>query len=88
MRLARQARVERLEAAGGAEQQPGGVAAAALIQGDLPAQVLHLGGPQRLFRRGLGRPQQGECGVQRAGVALGLGRREQPLRPAGRLMCQ
>ena len=39
VRLARQLGVERLEPSGRAEQQPGGVAAAALVQGDLPAQV-------------------------------------------------
>ena len=45
VRLAGQAGVERLEAPGRAEQQPSSVAAASLLQRDLPAQVLHLGGP-------------------------------------------
>ena len=85
VRLARQAGVERLEPAGCVEQQPRRVAAAALVEGDLPAQVLRLGNPQRLPRPGtliLGRHQQPQRGVQRAGVPHRVGRREQPLRPA------
>jgi hypothetical protein len=39
VRLARQAGVERLETSDRSEQQPGRVVAAALVQGDLPAQV-------------------------------------------------
>jgi hypothetical protein len=60
VRRARQLGVERLVPAGRVEQQPGRVAAA-LVQGDLPAQVLHLGDPQRLPRPGtliFGRHQQ------------------------------
>ena len=56
VRLARQVGVERLEASGRAEQQPSGVAAALLLQRDLPAQVLHLGGLQRR-RAALPRPR-------------------------------
>jgi hypothetical protein len=48
VRLARQARVEWLEAPGCAKQQPGAVADAALIIGDLAAQALQLGGLQRV----------------------------------------
>ena len=58
MRLARQAGVERLEAPGRAQQQPGGVAAAALVIGDLSAQALQLGRLQRVKRPGLDRDQQ------------------------------
>ena len=74
--------VERLEASGRAEEQPSGVAAALLLQRDLPAQVLHLGGPQGVERAGLDRDQQPECRVERAGVALRPGSREQALRTA------
>ena len=45
--------------------------------------MLHLGGLQRVERPGLDRDQQPQRRVERAGVALGLGRREQALRPAG-----
>jgi hypothetical protein len=44
VRLACSAGVQRLEVAGRAQQQPGRVAAAALVVGDLPAQVLRLCG--------------------------------------------
>ena len=80
--------VERLEAPGRAEQQPGRVAAAALVQGDLPAQVLHLRGLQLVQRAGLDRDQQPQRRIQRASVAFGPGRREQPLRPATGIGCQ
>jgi len=85
MGLAGQADVERLKAPCRAEQQPGGVGAAALVKGDLPAQVLHLGGPQLIQRAGLDRDQQPQRRIQCAGVAFGPGRREQPLRPARRV---
>ena len=73
---------ERLEASGRAEEQPSGVAAALLLQRDLSAQVLHLGSLQRVERASLDRDQQTECRVERAGVALRPGSREQALRTA------
>ena len=88
MCLARQARVERLEAAGRAEQQPGRDATVALVQGDLPAQVLYFGGPQPVRRAGLDCHQELKCGVQRAGIVLGLGSRKQPLGPVAGFACQ
>ena len=72
VRLARQSGVERLEVSGRAHEQPAGVAAAALLKSDLPAQALHLGGSQGVERAGLDRDQQAECRVERAGVALRL----------------
>ena len=88
VRLTGQAHVERLEAPGCAEQQPGGVGAAALVEGDLPAQAFHLSGAQLIQRAGLDRDQQPQRRIQRAGVAFGPGRREQPSRPAYRVGCQ
>ena len=85
MRRAGQPGVDRLEAPGRAEQQPGRVAAAALVKGDLPAQQLHLRGLQRVERIGLDGDQQPQGRIQRAGVAFGPRRREQPLRPARRV---
>ena len=70
--------VERLEASGRAEEQSRGVAATSLLKRDLPAQVLHLRGQQRVQRAGLDRHQQSQCRVERARVALRPGRREQP----------
>ena len=61
-----------------------GVADAALIKGDLSAQLLHLGGPQGVKRPGLDRDQQSECRVERAGVARRPGRRQQALGAAAR----
>ena len=76
--------VERLEASGGAHEQPAGVAAASLLQGDLPAQALHLRGPQGVRRAGLDRDQQAECSVECPGIVLGGGGREQALCAATR----
>ena len=50
--------------------------------------MLDLCGLQRVHRPGLHRDQQPKCRVQRARVALGPGRGEQALRPAGRFGCQ
>jgi hypothetical protein len=61
VRLTRGADIERLQAPGCAEHQPRSVADTSLVKGDLPAQVLHLGGPQRVRRPGLDRDQQPEC---------------------------
>ena len=83
--LAGQAGVEWLEAPGRAEKQPSRVAAALLLQRDLPAQLLHLRGAERVERAGLDRDQQAQCGVERAGVALRPGRRQPAPGPAGGL---
>ena len=85
VRLAGQRGVERLEQQGRAEQEPGRVASATLVEGDLAAQALLLCGLQRVQRPGHGRGEQPKRRVQRAGVAHGPGGREQPLRPAGRV---
>ena len=82
--LACQRGVERLEASGGAHEQPARVAAASLLQGDLPAQVLHLRGAQVVRRAGLDRDQQAECRVKCPGIVLGGGCREQALRATTR----
>ena len=80
MRLAREAGVERFQLPGGAEQQPGRLVPATLLQRDLAAQVLCLGGTQHVRRPGVGRGQQVERRVQGARVARGPRRVEQPLR--------
>ena len=85
MGLACQRGVERLEASGGAHEQPARVAAASLLQGDPPAQVLHLRGAQVVRRPGLDRDQQAECRVKCPGIVLGGGRREQAMRATIRL---
>ena len=58
MRLARQRGIDRLEAAGRAQQQPRRVAAAALVESDLSAQALQLGGLQCIQRASLDGDQQ------------------------------
>jgi len=68
--------VERLETAGRAEQQPGCVAAAPLVQRDLPAHVLYFRGLQLAQRAGLDRGQQPQRRIQRASVAFGPRRRK------------
>ncbi len=84
MRLACQADVERVEEPGRAEQQPGR-GTALLVKGDLPAQVLRLRGAQRVRRAGPGNDQQPQCRIEGTRVALGLRRREHPLRTANRV---
>ena len=64
------------------EEQPSSVADALLIKRDLPAEVLHLGGPRGVKRASLDRDEQPECRVERAGVALRPGRREHALSTA------
>ena len=58
VRLAGRGGVERLSKPGRAQQQPGGVATAAPVEGDLPAQELHLHGLACVQRPGFGRDQQ------------------------------
>ena len=58
MRLARQARVQWLEAPGRAQEQPGAVADAALVIGDLSAQALQLGRLQGVQLPGLDGDQE------------------------------
>jgi hypothetical protein len=62
---------------GRAEEQLSTVAGASLHERDQSAQVLRLGSAQGVVRSGLDRGQQLQCRVQRAGGALGPGRREQ-----------
>ena len=85
MGLAREAGVERFQLPGGAEQQPGCLVPATLLQRDLAAQVLYLGGTQHVRRPGVGRGQQVERRVQGARVARRPRRVEQPLRPPERI---
>ena len=75
--------VERRVAVGRAHEQPRSVAAASLVIGDLPAQALDLGGAPRVQRACLDRDQQSQRIVERAGVALRPGRREQAPRTVG-----
>ena len=82
MRLARQLGVERLEASSRTEEQPSSVAGASLHQPKLSAQVLHLDGLQGVKWARLDRDQQPQCRVERAGVALRPGRRQEALRTA------
>jgi hypothetical protein len=62
--------IDRFEAPGRTEQQPGGIDAASLVEGDLPAQAFHLRGLQLIDRLGFRLDQQAQRGVGRAGVAL------------------
>jgi hypothetical protein len=84
VRLAGQAGVQRLEEPGRVEQDLGRVGAALLVKGDLPAQVLHLRGGQRVERAGLGHHQQFQCRIEGTRLVFGPRRREHPLRPASR----
>jgi hypothetical protein len=88
VRLAREADVEWFQATGRADQQPGRLVPAPLLERDLAAQVLCLGGTQFVWRSGVGGGQQVQRRVEGAGVALGPRRVEQPLRPAGRIRRQ
>ena len=56
-----------------------------LVKGDLSAQVLGLGGAQRVGRASPGRDQQPQRRIESTPVVLGLRRREHPPRPAGRV---
>ena len=85
VRLTRVVGVERLQAPGCAEEQPRRVGDASLVKRDLSAQVLHLGGPQGVERAGLDRHQQSQGRVERAGIALRPGSRQQALRSASGL---
>jgi hypothetical protein len=85
MGLAGQGGIVRLEKEGRSQQQPGRVAAAILVEGDLPAHAFHLCGLPRVQLPGRGRDQQAERCIQLAGVPLAPGRGEQPLRTAGRV---
>jgi len=76
--------VERVEEPGRAEQEPGR-GGALLVKGDLAAQVLRLCGAQRVGRAGPGRDQQPLCRIEGTRVALGLRRREHPLRTANQV---
>jgi hypothetical protein len=76
---------QRLEVAGRAEQQPGRVAALALVIGDLPARVLRLRGSQRIRRAGFDGGQQRQGGgrrpasrVARAAASIRCARRAGP----------
>ena len=57
MSLAREVDVERFELPGRIEKQPCCVGAASLVERDLAAQVLDLGGAQRVGWAGLDRGQ-------------------------------
>jgi hypothetical protein len=75
--VAGQASVERLQPPGRAQQQPSSVAGALLHQHDQSAQLFHLGSRQSVKRPSLDLDQQAQCRVQRAGIPLGPGRRQQ-----------
>ena len=85
MRLAGQTHIDRLELPGCAEQQPGRVAAAVLVEGDLTAQAFHLRGLACVHRSGLGRDQQPQRRIQLTSPAFGPGCGQQPVRPAHRV---
>ena len=81
MGLTRPVGVEGLEESGGAQEQPCGVAATALIDGDLAAQVLDFRGSERIWWTGLDGVQQVHRRVEPAGVTFRSGCGERPLRP-------
>ena len=83
--LARQPHVERLELPGRLQQQRGRVAAAAGRERDLPAQQIGPGALKLVQRPGLGRGQQRQRRIERAGLILGLSSGQRPLRPPRRL---
>ena len=74
-----------VEAPRRADEQPRGLADAALVEGDLAPQLLDLRGLQRVDRPGLDRDQQLQRRVERAGVALRPRRGEQAPRAARRV---
>ena len=65
-------------------EQPRRLAGAALVEGDLAAQLLDLRRLQRVDRAGLDRDQQLQRRVERAGVALRPRRGEQAARAGAR----
>ena len=69
-------------------QQLGRLAHAQLVEGDLASEVADLCGLQRVERSGLDCDQQTKCGVEGAGVALGLRRGQHPSRTTSRRRCQ
>ena len=83
VRLAGQANVKRRQASGGAQQQRSRVAAALLLQRDLPAQVLRLRRRVGVQLLSLECDQQPERRVERAGIPLRPGSREQAFPAAG-----
>ena len=82
--VARQPGVEGIEAPGRADEQPRGLADAALVERDLTPQLLDLRRLQRVDRAGLDGDEQLQRRVERAGVALGPRRGEQAPRAASR----
>ncbi len=74
--------VERLETSGRAHEQPTSVAGTSLLQRDLAAQEVDAGALELVERPRLDCDQQSERRVERAGVALRRGSREQALRTA------
>src|SRR4029077_4674517 len=68
--FAREGGVEWCEASGGAEQQPGRVAASLLLQGDLPAQVFSFGRRVGVELRSLECDEKPKRGFEGPGIPL------------------
>src|SRR5881398_983811 len=83
MRFAREGGVEWRQASGGAEQQPGRVAAPLLLEGDLPAQMPRLGGRVGADLRSLECDEKLQRRFERPGIPLRPGSRKQAFRTAG-----
>ena len=82
VRLAGQVGVKWFEAPRGAHEQPARVGGAVLLQRNLSPQELDSGALKLLEGAGLDGHQQSQGLVERAGVTLAFGRREQALGPA------
>ena len=83
MRFASEGGVEWRQASGGAEQQPGRVAASLLLQGDLPAQVLRLCRRVGVELLSLECDEKPQGGFECPGIPLRPGSRKQAFRAAG-----
>ncbi len=74
--------IERFQPLGGLQQQRRRVAAAVQPERDLTVQQIDLRALELGQRSGLCDDNQSECGVERTGLVLGLGRGERPPSPA------
>src|SRR5256885_13488038 len=88
MRFASEGGVEWRQASGGAEQQPGRVAASLLLQGDLPAQVLRLGRRVGAQLRSLECDEKPQRRFEVPGIPLRPDSCEKAFRAARRFECQ
>ena len=85
---ARPVRVDRLELAGGLQQERGSVAAALHGERDLRAQEMHARALEIIDAAGLRGGEQREGVVERPGLVLRLCRRQRPLRTPDRVRRQ